>query len=103
MESNNQESHYNREKEETQGLIQSVSDLRNEVNNTATRLHNDVKAVADEVTKTFQQNARLGLALYDKKVIDSNPNLVDVSVSPSAPSGSAWQNSTASGERPLSQ
>lgn len=94
---------YNREKEETQELIQSVSNLRREVQNTATRLHGDVKAVADEVTKTFQQNARLGLALYDKKVIDSNPNLVDVSVNPSASASSTWQNSAASGERPLSQ
>lgn len=94
---------YNREEEETKGLIKSVSDLRTEVTNTAAKLHNDVKLVADEVTKTFQQNARLGLALYDKKVIDSNPNLVDVSVSPSASAGSAWQNSAASDERPISQ
>lgn len=82
---------YTQEKEQMQDLVTSVKSLRE-----------DVSGIAANVDKTFQQNTRLGAALFKKNVIDINPNLIDISVNDSANSSPTWNEGKKSGERPLS-
>lgn len=78
---------FNQEKAQMKALIDSVSNLHVEINN-----------VAQNVDKTLEQNIRLGLALYEKNVIDFNPNLVEISVStPKRPQG-IWKAKEVAGE-----
>ncbi len=72
---------YQQEKEETQTLLKSVDGL-----------HSEIKNVDDFVKKTYEQNQRLALELYECKIISSNPNLeVHVSTCESGAHERPWE------------
>lgn len=81
---------YTQEKEQMEALVASVTELQDKV-----------CAIAENVDKTFQQNVRLGAALFKKNVIDENPNLIDISVNDSTQTSPTWNSGKTSGERPL--
>ena len=80
---------YSQEKKESKILMSGVNDLKGEVS-----------VVINYVKKTFEQNQRLALCLYEKKVIDKNPNAADVGVSTQYSSSNVqeWQKKANSNE-----
>ena len=79
---------YTQEKTQTESLIKSIHNL-----------HKEINVVNKYVKQTFEQNQRLGLELYNRKIIGINPNWgVGVCEDGQSNQSPQWEEMTMSGE-----